>query len=603
MAVADALQPGDFVFSNHRCHGHFLARTDDVEGLIAEVMGKQTGVCGGRGGSQHLCRDGFFSNGIQGGIVPVAAGLALAHKLRGTDNISVVFIGDGTLGEGAVYETLNVASKWKLPLLIVLENNLYSQSTSQPETLAGDICARAEAFDIPAFRSDTWHPESLLTVVEKCVAHIRQQQGPVFLQVDTYRLMAHSKGDDDRDPAEIARYRERDPLHLFELHHPKLAVEWASQSRVRLDNAVAAAETSSLADLSSETSRLVTEEAIHWTPATEVAPERSVALIRNSLERGLAHDDRVVLLGEDIESPYGGAFKATQGLSTQFPGRVRNMPIGESQIVGMGNGLALAGMIPVCEIMFGDFLTLATDQLINHASKFRFMYNDQVRVPLIVRTPMGGRRGYGPTHSQSLEKHFLGLPDLQVLATNHRLDPGLLYDRLFQAIDGPTLVIENKVLYGQRVQTEMPKGFALEFSSETFPTVRIRPEGTPDVTVVCYGEMLREVEEAVVRAFDEFEIICEVICPAQLSPLNLAPLLASVTRSRRLLVVEEGIGTAGFGAEVIARLMETDTSVCQRVKRLASPNHPIPACAPLEREMLPQAKSILSAIRGLMPDE
>ena len=267
----------------------------------------------------------------------------------------------------------------------------------------------------------------------------------------------------------------------------------------------------------------------------------------------MAHDDRVVILGEDIESPYGGAFKATQGLSTQFPGRVRNMPIGESQIVGMGNGLALAGMVPVCEIMFGDFLTLATDQLINHASKFRFMYNDQVRVPLIVRTPMGGRRGYGPTHSQSLEKHFLGLPDLQVLATNHRFDPGQLYDRLLQTIDGPTLVIENKVLYGRRVQSEMPEGFELEFSSETFPTVRMRPEGTPDVTVVCYGEMLREVEQAVVRAFDEFEIICEVICPAQLSPLNLAPILASVSRSHRLLVTEEGIGTAGFGAEVIAR--------------------------------------------------
>jgi pyruvate/2-oxoglutarate/acetoin dehydrogenase E1 component len=149
----------------------------------------------------------------------------------------------------------------------------------------------------------------------------------------------------------------------------------------------------------------------------------------------------------------------------------------------------------------------------------------------------------------------------------------------------------------------MPDGFALEFSSECFPTVRIRPEGSPDVTVVCYGEMLREVEEALVLAFDEHEIICEVICPARLSPLNLAPILASVKRSHRLLVAEEGIGCAGFGAEVLARLMESDPLVCRSVKRLASPESPIPACAPLEREMLPHAKSIVVAIRELMSHE
>jgi len=279
------------------------------------------------------------------------------------------------------------------------------------------------------------------------------------------------------------------------------------------------------------------------------------------------------------------------------------MPISEALLVGMGNGLALAGMLPVCELMFGDFVTLAADQLINHASKFRFMYNDQVRVPLIVRTPMGGRRGYGPTHSQSLEKHFLGLPDLQVLATNHRLDPGLIYDRLMASIEGPTLVIENKVLYGQRVLAEMPMGFALEYDNDCFPTVRVRPEGAPDVTVVCYGEMLREVEEAILEAFDEFEIICEVICPVRLSPLNLAPIQDAVARTQRLLGTEEGSGFAGFGAEVIARLMEADASLCQRVKRLACPQHPIPACAPLEHEMLPQATSILAAIRGLVSNE
>ncbi len=130
MAVAEHLLPGDLIFSNHRCHGHYLARTGDVDGLMAEIMGRATGICGGRGGSQHICAHGVFSNGVQGGIAPVAAGLALAQNLTQSGHIAVCFIGDGTLGEGVLYETLNIASKWKLPLLVVLENNGYAQSTS-----------------------------------------------------------------------------------------------------------------------------------------------------------------------------------------------------------------------------------------------------------------------------------------------------------------------------------------------------------------------------------------------------------------------------------------------------------------------------------------
>src|SRR5262249_38747417 len=161
-----------------------------------------------------------------------------------------------------------------------------------------------------------------------------------------------------------------------------------------------------------------------------------------------------VLLGEDIEGPYGGAFKVTKSLSLEFPSRVRNTPISEAAIVGVGNGLALQGFVPVVEVMFGDFLTLAFDQLLNHASKFRYTSNAEVRGPLVVRTPMGGKRGYGATHSQSIEKHFLGMPDTQVLALHSRLDPGAVYDRLFAAIDRPTLVVENKLLYGVRVSDQ-----------------------------------------------------------------------------------------------------------------------------------------------------
>jgi len=598
VSVMPSLAPGDFVFSNHRCHGHFLARTGNVEGLIAEVMGKKTGVCGGRGGSQHLCdlEHGFFSNGIQGGIVPVAAGLALSHELRGTQNISVVFIGDGTLGEGTVYETFNIASKWELPLLIVLENNGYAQSTSQTQTLAGDIASRAAAFHIAFAQGSTWEPEKLRDQAEECVRFVRERRRPMLLQVDTYRLMAHSKSDDDRNPEEIASYWAKDPLTIFSDENPETAAPLFKSAKLQVDDAVARALEAPYAEKSPVQARVSGPTEVSWKQPPPMPADRAVASIRESLRRNMQRDSRIILIGEDLESPYGGAFKVTKGLSDEFPGRVRNTPISEASIVGLGNGLALAGFLPVCEIMFGDFLALAADQLINHASKFRYMYNDQVRLPLVVRTPMGGRRGYGPTHSQSLEKHFLGLPDTKVLALNQRCDPGAIYDKLFACIDGPTLVIENKMMYASRLDAPVKAGFSLEHSDELFPTVRLKPAESPAVTVFCYGGMLPLAEEAIGKAFDEHEIVTELICPSQLYPLNLASVMQSLARTHRLLVLEEGLSFAALGAELIAQIFERPRGLIHEVKRLRPPEHPIPSCAVLENEILPNVPSIVAAI-------
>jgi 2-oxoisovalerate dehydrogenase E1 component len=601
IAVATALQEGDLLFSNHRCHGHYLAWTNDVDGLIAELMGKQTGMCGGRGGSQHICSQGFFSNGIQGGIVPVAAGLAFAQKLNGTPNIAVVFIGDGTLGEGVLYETLNIAAKWELPLCVVLENNLYAQSTPLSLTLAGDIPARAAAFGIKTAQGNTWQPEELLATVAECVAYVRHRCVPLFLQIDTYRLMAHSKGDDDRNPQEVQAYGDKDPLTLFmrEKDSEDLA-EVMAQHTARIDMAVACAEAAP------ETEAVETDDEVPvcawpvWERTRLATSERVVHVLHQALQRNMRRNARIILLGEDITGPYGGAFKVTQSLSQEFPDRVLNTPISEAALVGIGNGLALRGWLPVCEIMFGDFLTLAFDQLLNHAAKFRYMYNEQVRVPLIVRTPMGGKRGYGPTHSQSLEKHFMGLPGTRMLALHARYDPGHVYDELFISIDRPTIVIENKLLYSLRLIDDVPTGFVLEHSNERFPTTRLRPEGSPDVTILCYGGMLSEVESAIDHLFDAYDLICEVICPIQLYPLNPWPIVESVQRSGRLLVVEEGLSFAAFGAEVIAQVAESAPGVLRQVHRVAPPRHPIPACGPLEKALLPGAPHVVKAVVELV---
>jgi TPP-dependent pyruvate/acetoin dehydrogenase alpha subunit len=202
----------DVVFSNHRCHGHYLAFTDDAVGLLAEVMGRSTGVCGGKGGSQHLCNGNFYSNGVQGSIVPVATGIALAEKEKGSGAVTTVFVGDGTLGQGTVYECLNLASLWQLPLLVVVENNHYAQTTPFHLAVAGDVRSRAEAFGVATDELDTTDVEEITAAAGRAVEHVRATGSPFYLVLNTYRFSPHSKGDDHRDPGEIAARRERDPL-------------------------------------------------------------------------------------------------------------------------------------------------------------------------------------------------------------------------------------------------------------------------------------------------------------------------------------------------------------------------------------------------------
>jgi len=220
VAIVEHLGDRDHMFSNHRCHGHFLARTGDAFGLIAEIMGKPEGVCGGIGGSQHLCAPGFMSNGIQGGIVPSAAGIALAKQLDGGAGVSVVFIGDGTLGEGATYETLNLASLWKLPLVIVLEDNGWAQSTPSRANLAGSIRDRFAAFGIAVFEIDSTDVEEIAAVAGRVLAQARTREGPVALVIHTYRLCHHSKNDDNRPADEVAARWALDPI---EMHGRRLA--------------------------------------------------------------------------------------------------------------------------------------------------------------------------------------------------------------------------------------------------------------------------------------------------------------------------------------------------------------------------------------------
>ena len=608
VGVITNLQAEDIVFSNHRGHGHFLAYGGDPRALFAELMGKKSGVCGGRGGSQHLHWKNFYSNGVQGGIVPIASGMALAEKQKQSGAIAVAFLGDGTLGEGVIYEAFNMASKWQIPILYVVENNRIAQTTPIELSLAGSIATRFQAFDIACEALDTSDVVEIFETAAKWIDQIRQTQTPGALIIHTYRFGPHSKGDDTRSAEEIAYIKEhRDPLKI---HARRLApderevIEAEERAlieqayRLALEDEYPVPEEETLTPGPSPTGRGGEEKGGKEKPLTVLQA------LNLALHQALAEDERVFLFGQDLLDPYGGAFKVTQGCSSRFPQRVFPTPISEAGMVGMASGMAMRGLLPLAEIMFGDFLTLIADQVINHIAKFRWMYNDAVKVPLVIRTPMGGGRGYGPTHSQSLEKLYLGVPGIHVVAVTHFGDPqDLLHQAIFR--DGePVLFIEHKSLYPLSIWDDQDRDLEREvgWTALGYPTYALRLRASPPahLTLIAYSYMAEVARQAMIQLAYQAEIFCELVVPTQLRPYDERMLTESVQRTGRALVIEEGTLSFGWGAEILARIAEQSSVNPIRVGRIGAAEHPIPASPLLERATLPNVEDIFYMARSLL---
>jgi len=319
----------------------------------------------------------------------------------------------------------------------------------------------------------------------------------------------------------------------------------------------------------------------------------------NGTLRGLLESrDDVVLFGEDLLDPYGGAFKVTQGLQRSFPQRVLTTPISEAALVGLANGMALRGLRPVVEIMFGDFLTLCVDQLVNHAAKFRGMYAGRVAVPVVVRTPMGGGRGYGPTHSQTLEKLLIGVPHLDVVAPSLFGGPA---QPLLRAVSGdrPTLFVEHKLLYPAVLYAAGAGALHVEEVSDDgyrVALVRNYASGTPDVTLITYGGVSRMLEVALTTLAGE-EIRVLACVPERLSPLPRQALAAAVLESGRAVVAEEGTLSAGWGAEVAAAMQEAAWGALRKpIRRVAARDTIVPASRTLEAAVLPGPDDLVNAV-------
>lgn len=330
-----------------------------------------------------------------------------------------------------------------------------------------------------------------------------------------------------------------------------------------------------------------------------------VESLRTSLHQLMEDDGDVVVMGEDILDPYGGVFNVTQGLSSRFPERVLATPSCEASIVGLATGMALFGIRPIAEIMFGDFIMLAADQLVNHAAKYPSIYGDRVSVPLVLRTPMGGGRGCGPTHNQSLEKLFLGIPNLAVVAPSHFHDAGELL-RVATRSDNPVLFVENKLLYSRALHLDSEIGVlsrSEDVDSSGFSSVLLRnyrPPQQADVAIITYGGISRLLEPAMAwLAREEIQVVaCMVSC---LSPLTTDSVLASVRESRRALIVEEGQSAFGWSAEVSARIYDQlHATLLAPVKRLGALGPVIPVAKSLADRSLVSVESIINAVLELV---
>ena len=338
--------------------------------------------------------------------------------------------------------------------------------------------------------------------------------------------------------------------------------------------------------------------------------------LNHALLNSLRADPRVLLLGEDILDPYGGAFKVTRGCSTEFPDRVITTPISEAGLAGVATGMALRGLRPVLEIMFGDFVTLLADQLINHISKFRWMYNDTVQLPLVIRAPMGGRRGYGPTHSQSLEKLYLGVPGLTVLAPAAFMlqpdgsdGPQALLEQAILEGDSPVFFVENKLQYLQPVIHQQDlQDFDVQIHYEKsdkanrYPVYHLHIKDAPvsSLTLTAYGYMADLARQAVQQMAFEEEIFTDLVIPTRLAPFEIQTLVDALEVSGRLLTVEEGTFSLGWGAEILARASECCGSSLRCSGRLAARDLPIPASTALEKKVLPQVEDIIGHVKKMV---
>jgi len=671
-----AIERGDVISSTHRGHGHcgaignkYADSEDDRQNhwnqMMAELMGKETGYCKGRGGSMHIADvdkcNNLGSTGIVGGNQAPAVGAAFAEKYKKTRKVVLSFFGDGSANCGSFHESMNMASTLAVPLVAIIENNLYGMSVpfsgseikgTRRASNIKDIAQRAAAYNVPAMIVDGQDTVAVFLAVRSAVKRAREDMQMTIIEAKTYRWYGHSRSDPRayRTKAEEKTWHDRDPIIVLskKLLGEKLCTQqqldqikdkafntietatkfgldspWPNPADVAKDVYVEETYPAGLIESEKATSKKVMEATIAFEAALasstaktkKEAAEQAKAEVKSKFEMDvmtiaqavsaaqaeeLRRDKNVIVMGEDV-GLYGGAYQATRGLSAEFgTDRVIDTAISEAAIAGAAVGAALRGMRPVAEIMYIDFITIAMDQLVHVGAYNRYMFGGKAKVPMVLRTEGGLGRCIAAHHSESLEAWLMHPPGLYVVMPSTPYDAKGLLKAAIRS-DNPVVFIEHKATYGQL--GPVPEGdYIIPLGAAD-----IKRKGK-DVSLVSYSRMAMRSLKAAKILVEQYGIDAEVIDVRTLKPLDIGSIAESVRKTGRLVTVSEGFGTCGAGREITGQLMEYEFDDGSRgfdyldaaPVNLAAVDVPPPMSEPLEAVSIPSVEKIVEAVKAIV---
>jgi 2-oxoisovalerate dehydrogenase E1 component len=630
VGAVSVLRDDDLITSTHRGHGHCHARgaalaetpearQEHYNRMMAELCGRATGYCKGRGGSMHIAdveKGNLGATGIVGGNIPVATGAALAQTMQDTSRVVLCFFGDGASNTGNFHEALNLAGLWNLPVVYIIENNLYGMSVPVGHATAKmDFADRACAYDMPGEVVDGMDVLAVREAVGRAVERAREGGGPSLIECKTYRWYGHSRSDPRkyRTKEEEAAWKARDPIPNFAARLVEAGI--ATEEEIdgveeKVEQAIEKATEFALGSPvpPAEELELYVYAPFRWTE-TDYARERKLrercreggagtrkVLYREALQEAMREEmdrnPKVFVMGEDV-GLYGGAYGATRGLFDEFGAdRVRDTPISEATIGGSAVGAAMCGMRPVAEIMYVDFTPLAMDQIANQGAKNRYMFGGKTTVPMVIRTEGGAGRSIAAHHSQSLEALWVHFPGIYVVMPSTPYDAkGLLKAAIRD--DNPCMFIEHKMLYG--VEGYVPdEDYVIPFG-----VADVKRKGS-DATVITYSRMVHRALAAAEELAEE-GIDVEVIDLRTLKPLDLETIAASVRKTGRVVGVTEAYRMGSFISELAARIQEELFDWLDApIVRVAAADVPIPMSEPLEDAAIPNVDRIVAGIREVL---